>query len=367
MKKICFIIIVCILQVTLLWSVCKAEDSSEDIFITENSNIKIIIDGRFSVYQSVPIIVDGRTLLPFRELAVNLGVANDREHIVWNASEQSVSLINNSTNIQLKVNSEVASVNGTKVTLDSKPLIYKDHIYIPVRFIANAFGKEAGWDGRSETITIFNDKTLMQVKTAIENAEKGLKAMKKFKSTMIIDKSSFGYAEILLEKDRNKDLCHLTIACGKKGSKNYVDYYDVFQGDNYQYSRSKPNGEWEAEQKGDLMNNMFLESPIHLEDALFGALTLKEAESEIIIEGDISADDRYGDTGDESYRAYSKIVIDKKTQLYKEINISVSGNISEGHHEHTGQYYKDEFSCKYDDIDGDFQIEIPDGIDLKAN
>lgn len=64
--------------------------SSAGNSITERPDINIIIDGVKGTYTNTPIIVNGRTLLPLRELLTNLGVSNDDQHILWNGRENSV-------------------------------------------------------------------------------------------------------------------------------------------------------------------------------------------------------------------------------------------------------------------------------------
>jgi hypothetical protein len=41
--------------------------------ITENAGIKIVINGKASTYKNIPVTMNGRTLLPLRELLVKPG------------------------------------------------------------------------------------------------------------------------------------------------------------------------------------------------------------------------------------------------------------------------------------------------------
>lgn len=122
--------------------------------IMESAEIKIIIDGKAGTYANVPISVNGSTLLPLRELAVNLGVPNDDGHIIWNGLESSVTLIKDAIKIYLKVGSGKATINGTETSLDAAPVEYKDKVYIPARFIAQSFGKKVDWDEKTNSVII---------------------------------------------------------------------------------------------------------------------------------------------------------------------------------------------------------------------
>lgn len=122
--------------------------------IVESPDVKIYIDGQAGKYEDVPININGRVLLPLRAISVNLGVPNDENHIIWNNTEKSVTLIKESEKIYLKVGVNVAKINGVSKTVDVPPVNYKSRVYVPVRFIAESFGINVDWDSKTKSVII---------------------------------------------------------------------------------------------------------------------------------------------------------------------------------------------------------------------
>ena len=58
-----------------IWYICYADHQSYNV--VESPNVKIVIDGKIGTYTDMPIIVNGRTLLPLRAVLSNMGVLND--------------------------------------------------------------------------------------------------------------------------------------------------------------------------------------------------------------------------------------------------------------------------------------------------
>lgn len=56
--------------------------------------------------------------------------------------------------IKLRINSELACVNGEEVLLDTKPIIKNNRTLVPIRFIAETFGCDVEWDEKEKEITI---------------------------------------------------------------------------------------------------------------------------------------------------------------------------------------------------------------------
>jgi len=86
MKKAIFVVLI----FSLLFSSISVSYAQSNV--VEKPNIKININNTIGTYQNVPIIVEGRTLLPLREILVNLGVPHDNQHIIWDNATKSVTV-----------------------------------------------------------------------------------------------------------------------------------------------------------------------------------------------------------------------------------------------------------------------------------
>ncbi len=100
-----------------------------------------------------PYIRDGRTMLPIRSVAEALGF-----EIEWNKSTRTVVLKDNTTRVEIPVDTNKIIVNGTVYTSDVKPEIKNNRTMLPIANIARALGLKDGkdiiWNSKSKTVTI---------------------------------------------------------------------------------------------------------------------------------------------------------------------------------------------------------------------
>ncbi len=178
MKKLLVLIVIllgCLLNISISFA---AEN------IKEYPEISIIIDGNKMNYNDVPINFNGRTLLPLREMLVSLGVQNDSDHIKWNSEDRSVTVVKNDKTIYLKINSKEASINESVVTIDAEPIIYNNKTYIPIRFVAETFGKKVLWDSDRKEIVIYNEDDLLAINKILSDVKNKVNSFEKCKITI---------------------------------------------------------------------------------------------------------------------------------------------------------------------------------------
>ncbi|WP_072469122.1 InlB B-repeat-containing protein [Urinicoccus massiliensis] len=101
-----------------------------------------------------PYIKDGRTMLPIRSVAEALGF-----EVEWNKSTRTVVLKDNTTRVEIPVDTNKIIVNGTVYTSDVKPEIKNNRTMLPIANIARALGLKDGkdiiWNSKSKTVTIY--------------------------------------------------------------------------------------------------------------------------------------------------------------------------------------------------------------------
>jgi len=118
-------------------------------FMTVNGVKQEIDPGR----GTVPVIIQGRTLLPIRAIIEAMG-----GQVTWNGIIEKVTIFLKNTTITLIVNSNQAVVNGIAKQLDVPPQIINDRTMVPLRFVAENLGAQVIWDDKSQTITIRYNK-----------------------------------------------------------------------------------------------------------------------------------------------------------------------------------------------------------------
>lgn len=100
-----------------------------------------------------PIIKNGRTMLPARFVAENLGA-----EVSWDAETQTVTIsLNSSHYLQITIGSDEAKVGGYRpyiVKLDAPAFIENGRTYTPVRFIAESLGAKVFWQQDTQTVKI---------------------------------------------------------------------------------------------------------------------------------------------------------------------------------------------------------------------
>jgi len=186
MKKLFVSILMTLL---LLISIPAAISGAEANGIIEVPDIRIIMDGELTPYRDVPISTGQRTLLPLREMLVNLGVPNDDGHIIYNELEKSVTVLKDQTRIYLTEGDKTAYVDEQPLTLDVAPVLYEKNkrMYIPLRFVAEALDKKVVWDGQANSIYICDVNKFEQMKMILGKVDEAMRLTVKLRQTMDAD------------------------------------------------------------------------------------------------------------------------------------------------------------------------------------
>ncbi len=84
---------------------------------------------------AAPFISNGRTVVPIRIIAEAFGAKID-----WDGATQTITITLNDNLISMQIGNPKATVNGEMVVLDTAPVINNGRTFVPLRFIAEAFG-----------------------------------------------------------------------------------------------------------------------------------------------------------------------------------------------------------------------------------
>lgn len=117
--------------------------------------VKIEIDGKEMVPKDMPaVIIDGRTMLPMRQIAQELGC-----EVNWNEAAQQIYVMRESDIIVFTVNSKAGYENGKEFTMDVPATIVNDRTMLPVRALADALHLNIKWDDPNRTVIINSGDT----------------------------------------------------------------------------------------------------------------------------------------------------------------------------------------------------------------
>lgn len=113
------------------------------------------VNGVRTAMDVVPVIVEGRTLLPVAYLTNPLGAVT-----AWNPDERAVSVSLGSTHIKMRIDDPFALINGTRVPIEPGNLAVKPIILppgrtmLPLSFIARTLGCSVDWNPATQQVEI---------------------------------------------------------------------------------------------------------------------------------------------------------------------------------------------------------------------
>ena len=125
-------------------------------FVYASDDIKVIVKDVEKTFDQMPVIVDGRTLVPMRGIFEALGAV-----VLWDDATKTVTAKKSGKVISLVIGDNQATLDGEVKTLDVAPQIIGGRTMVPVRFVSEALGEEVGWNGDTRTVTVGKGKLHM--------------------------------------------------------------------------------------------------------------------------------------------------------------------------------------------------------------
>ncbi len=102
---------------------------------------------------AAPFIENGRTFVPVRFLAYAIGVPENG--VSWDGAGQTVRLENRGVAVTLRVRERVLRRNGSPVQMDVASVLRQNRVFLPARFVAEAFGCSVAWDGATKAVYVY--------------------------------------------------------------------------------------------------------------------------------------------------------------------------------------------------------------------
>lgn len=114
-----------------------------------SSVINVSINGDLISISPDPVIINGSTYLPIRGITEALGGS-----VWWNSESKTIGINKDDVNIAFVIDSSVARINGKQVSMLPSQMV-NNTTYVPIRFLADAFGLNIEWNGNTNTVSIF--------------------------------------------------------------------------------------------------------------------------------------------------------------------------------------------------------------------
>ncbi|MDP4094545.1 MAG: copper amine oxidase N-terminal domain-containing protein [Bacillota bacterium] len=345
--------------------------------VVERPDIKININGAISSYSRIPIIIGGRTLLPLREVLVNLGVPNDDQHIIWDSNEKSITVINGSIKLYLKINDKNALVNDVPIIIDVAPVIYKNSTYIPVRFISQSLGLKVAWDTPSSMVLIRDPESYSKTEEVLKKSVDAMSAADKYKTqetahlTITQGNNNFTFdTQINAITDAKKKLGSASINRTQTvlGKTSKMDL-DICAANSLIYLKNPITGAWIKQKTGDSnYSDLYRYNSTQPTEVACSGLIKEDGtgQGDIVLKGKVNINDylhEYMDfeelTPYTVTDCYAEINIDRSSYLVKRIYIKVSGRTTsiKG-----GAQYSLELTETNLDFNGDYDVTLPSNL-----
>lgn len=111
--------------------------------------IRVEIDRKNVVFDTPPVIKQGRLLVPVRALVEALGAT-----VVWEDNTQMITITKGSQIIRLEIGATGAIVGNVWKTLDVPASLSQSRALVPLRFIAEAMGLQVEWNAKAQMVII---------------------------------------------------------------------------------------------------------------------------------------------------------------------------------------------------------------------
>ncbi|UHR03409.1 copper amine oxidase N-terminal domain-containing protein [Peptoniphilus sp. GNH] len=158
-------------------------------------DIKIVVRGNEVKSDVMPLIKNGRTLVPIRVISESLGY-----DVFWDNAHREVQISKDAKRLTLKIDSKVISLsdgkNNDEISLDTPAKIIKSRTFVPLRAVAELFGEKVNWDDDNSTVFVGDTPAALSLekKKQIENAGKKANLDHKI---IVKDKNPESYIKVL--------------------------------------------------------------------------------------------------------------------------------------------------------------------------
>ncbi len=133
----------------------RDEEASERSFELYAGKSEVKVKKNGSAYVKIldvsPVIENGRAMVPLRGIFEEMGA-----EVLWKEYSQTVEIRDGNTEAKLRVEDDLIEVNGIKYNLDVPPFLKNGRVFVPLRFISEAFGYNVSFDEESGAIKISN-------------------------------------------------------------------------------------------------------------------------------------------------------------------------------------------------------------------
>lgn len=117
--------------------------------VNAESQISLQIEGKTIETQVPPAIIDGRTMVPVRDIFEACGA-----EVEWDSDTKTITGKKGSTTVVMQIDSKTVFINQEVVEMDAAPVIVEGRTLAPARYVAESFGGIVDWDAENKVVMI---------------------------------------------------------------------------------------------------------------------------------------------------------------------------------------------------------------------
>lgn len=116
-------------------------------------DISVTLNGEAIALRQSPIIENGRTLVPVREVCEAMELSVD-----WNPDIRGITITNGDKYVKLEIDYHTIDVNGNLEYLEAAPALINDITCMPIRAVVEPFGAMVNWDNSTREVVVRVDE-----------------------------------------------------------------------------------------------------------------------------------------------------------------------------------------------------------------
>ncbi len=132
------------------------------VSFSADDTISLTINGEQIETQVPPTIIDGRTMVPVRDIFEACGANVD-----WDAQTKTITGTKGDTTVVMQIDSNTMFINENVVTMDATPVILDGRTLAPARYVAESFGGIVDWDAENKVVMIDVDEDAAEETTQV--------------------------------------------------------------------------------------------------------------------------------------------------------------------------------------------------------
>jgi N-acetylmuramoyl-L-alanine amidase len=133
-------------------------------------SVKLMIEGSYREPEVPARITEGRTFVPLRFIAENMGA-----NVHWDSKTSGIEIMKGRNKLHLTLGSKQINVNGNKKAMDIAPYTENGRTLVPIRFISEYLGYRVGWESNERYVIVSHPVTFTLNGQALTKAYEPIK------------------------------------------------------------------------------------------------------------------------------------------------------------------------------------------------